>query len=138
MKTDGTGYGIANKYQEIIICHGKIYDKAILKDVYSRSSVFAMSSHHETFGLVYLEALTQHLAVVYTKGQGVDGMLDRRVDEAVRASSKADIKGTIEKLFRHQSNYFAAEVVDFDQFRWDAIASRYIELYSNMLKEVGT
>lgn len=97
-----------------------------------------MSSHHETFGLAYLEALTQHLAIVYTKGQGVDGMLDRRVGESVKASSKADIEGAIEKIFLHRSNYLAAEVVDFDQFRWDAIASRYIELYSNMLKEVGT
>lgn len=51
-----------------------------------------MPSYHETFGLVYIEALTQHLAIVYTKGQGVDGMLDSSVGEAVKASSKANIK----------------------------------------------
>lgn len=134
----GVVKNIAYKNPETIIYHGKIYDKAILKDIYSRCSVFAMPSYHETFGLVYIEALTQHLAIVYTKGQGVDGMLDRRVGESVKASSKADIKGAIEKIFRHRSNYLAAEVVDFDQFRWDAIASRYIVLYSNTLKEVGT
>ena len=88
-----------------------------MKDIYSRCSVFAMPSYHETFGLVYIEALTQHLAIVYTKGQGVVGMLDRRVGESVKASSKADIKGAIEKIFRHRSNYLAVEVVDFDQFR---------------------
>lgn len=97
-----------------------------------------MPSHHETFGLVYIEALTQHLAIVFTRGQGVDGMLDSRVGEAVKASSKADIKRAIDKIFRHRSNYLAAEVVDFGQFRWDTIASRYIEMYSSTLKEART
>lgn len=129
---------IAYKNPETIIYHGKIYDKAILKDIYSRCSVFAMPSHHETFGLVYLEALSQHLAIVYTKGQGVDGMLDERVGEAVRASSKVDIKRAIDKIFRHRNDYLAAEVVDFSQFRWDAIASRYVEMYDKTLKKAIT
>ena len=42
-------------------------------------SVFAMPSIFETFGLVYLEALSQNLPVVYTKGQGIDGMFDNTV-----------------------------------------------------------
>ena len=117
----------AYKNPETIIYHGKIYDKAILKDIYSRCSVFAMPSYHETFGLVYIEALTQHLAIVYTKGQGVDGMLDRRVGEAVKASSKRDIKRAIDQLFRHREDYLAAEVVDFEQFRWSTIARRYMD-----------
>ncbi len=123
---------LANKNPETIVYHGKIYDKAILKNIYSKCSVFAMPSYHETFGLVYLEALSQHLAIIYTKGQGIDGMLDKKVGESVRASSKEDIKRAISKIFRHRNNYLAAEVVDFGQFRWDTIASRYIELYRNI------
>lgn len=129
---------LAYNNPETIIYHGKIYDKAILKDIYSRCSVFAMPSHHETFGLVYIEALTQHLAIVYTRGQGVDGMLDARVGEAVKASSKEDIKGAIDKIFQHRSNYLAAEVVDFGQFRWDTIATRYVEVYEATIKAVRT
>lgn len=129
---------LAYNNPETIIYHGKIYDKAILKDIYSRCSVFAMPSYHETFGLVYLEALSQHLAIVYTRGQGVDGMLDVRVGEAVRASSKEDIKKAIDKIFQHRSDYLAAEVVDFGQFRWDSIASRYVEIYDKTIKEART
>lgn len=124
---------LAEKNSETIIYHGKIYDKATLKDIYSRCSVFAMPSFHETFGLVYLEALSQHLAIIYTRGQGVDGMLDARVGEAVRASSKKDIKRAIEKLFLHRSRYLASEVIDFEQFRWDMIATRYMEIYNDCL-----
>ena len=121
-----------SKYPQAIICHGKIYDKAVLRDVYAKCSAFAMPSFHETFGLVYLEALTQHLAIVYTKGQGVDGMLDPRVGEAVKASSKTDIKKAIDKIFTHREDYLASEVVDFRQFRWNAIASRYVDIYAHV------
>lgn len=81
-----------------------------------------MPSFHETFGLVYLEALSQHLVIVYTRGLGVDGMLDARVGEAVRSSSNKDIKNAITRIFMHRSRYLASEVVDFRQFRWSAIA----------------
>lgn len=132
---EGEVKSIAYNNPETIIYHGKIYDKSILKDIYSRCSVFAMPSYHETFGLVYLEALSQHLAIIYTKGQGVDGMLDEHVGESVRASSKEDIKGAIDKIFMHRGDYLAAEVVDFGQFKWDSIASRYVEVYDDVLKE---
>lgn len=124
-----------SKYPRTIIRHGKIYDKTILREIYSDCSVFAMPSFHETFGLVYLEALTQHMAIVYTKGQGVDGLLDPRVGEAVKASSKADIKKAIGKIFTHRDTYFAAEVVDFGQYRWNTIAARYIDIYARAKSE---
>ena len=128
---------MVHQYPDTITYHGKISDKAVLKDVYSKSSVFAMPSYHETFGLVYLEAFSQHLALVYTKNQGVDGMLDKRVGESVKASSKADIKRALRKIFLHRSDYLAKEVVDFSQFSWEAIASRYVNIYDGILAESG-
>lgn len=65
-------------------------------------------------------------------------MLDGRVGEAVMASSKADIKRAIQTIFLHRSDYLAAEVVDFGQFRWDAIASRYVEMYDKALNKAET
>lgn len=121
----------ADNYPKTIIYHGKICDKATLRDIYSQCSVFAMPSFHETFGLVYVEALSQHLAIVYTKGQGVDGMLDVRVGESVRASSMSDIKAAITRIFMHRDRYFSVEVVDFSQFRWETIALRYVDIYKN-------
>lgn len=32
-----------------------------------------MPSHKETFGLVYAEAMSQGLPIIYTKNQGFDG-----------------------------------------------------------------
>lgn len=121
------------KYPETIIYHGKIYDNEALKDIYSQCSIFAMPSFHETFGLVYLEALTQHLAIVYTKGEGVDGMFDSRIGESVKASSTEDIKKAIGKILSNRDNYLASELIDFRQFKWDIIASHYIDIYSKAI-----
>ena len=119
------------RYPETIIYHGKVYDNEALKDIYSQCSIFAMPSFHETFGLVYLEALTQHLAIVYTKGEGVDGMFDSRIGESVKASSTESIKMAIGKILSNRDIYIASELIDFNQFRWNTIASRYIDIYNN-------
>lgn len=126
---------IAYKYPQTIIYHGKIYEHAILKELYSQCGIFAMPSFHETFGLVYLEALSQHLAIVYTKGQGVDGMLDVRVGEAVKASSKTEIKNAIRKIMTHRDKYLASEVIDFSQYRWSVIVTRYIDIYTHVKED---
>lgn len=126
---------MVEKYPQTIVYYGKIYEHGHLKDIYSQCSVFAMPSFHETFGLVYLEALSQHLAIVYTKGQGVDGMLDEGVGEAVRASSKTDIKKAIGKILAHRDKYLASEVIDFSQYRWNAIASRYMDIYASVISQ---
>lgn len=46
-------------------------DKTKIIDVYRDSDIFVMPSKFETFGLVYVEALTQGLHLIYTKGQGL-------------------------------------------------------------------
>ncbi len=94
-----------------------------------------MPSIHETFGLVYIEALTQHLAVVYTRNQGIDGLLDERVGEKVNALSESSIRKGIEKILKDRERYKALEVVDFKEFDWSRIAARYLDLYRDCLRE---
>lgn len=45
-----------------------------LLEAYRESDVFLLPSLNETFGRVYLEAMTQGLPVLYTAGQGFDGL----------------------------------------------------------------
>ena len=97
--------------------------------------MFAMPSIHETFGLVYIESLTQHLAVVYTKDQGIDGLLDERVGEKVNALSISSIKAAIARILNNRSQYKAGEVVDFTVFDWGRIADKYREIYKDCLRQ---
>ena len=49
--------------------------KEQLIDYYRISDLYVMPSIRESFGRVYAEAMTQGLPVIYTRGQGFDGLL---------------------------------------------------------------
>ena len=102
---------------------------------YRESDVFVMPSHRETFGLVYAEAMSQGLPVLYTKGQGFDGQFeDGEVGYAIDSRDPADIAdkllmvlGDYERMSRHACALFR-------RFEWDAIVRGYAELYRTIVK----
>lgn len=111
---------------------GKIYDKNELIRQFRQHSVFAMPSIHETFGLVYLEALSQNLACLYTKGQGIDGLFDETIGISVDPKSVDEIKDALEELLKNRKNY-GNQHVDFSQFRWKLIGEKYKNFYQDCL-----
>ena len=117
---------------EVIDFLGEIRDEERLCEVLRQQSVFAMPSIHETFGLVYIEALSQNLAVVYTKGQGIDGLFDETVGIAVNPLSVDEISSAIRSIFNRRERY-GNNHVDFTQFRWNLIAKKYFEHYRSIL-----
>ena len=110
---------------------GRIEEPSQMCEVFSQASIFAMPSLHETFGLVYIEALTQNLPVLYTRGQGVDGLLPPSAGIAVNPYSVDDIVHGLAMLLTNtdMGNYN----VDFEQFRWSTIAKKYKETYHTIL-----
>lgn len=113
---------------------GSERNKDRLRDIYREHSIFAMVSLHETFGLVYVEALSQDLALLYTKGQGIDGLFGPEVGVASDPYSVDDIERGLEKLLEERGS-FTNENIDFEQFRWSSIAARYQRIYEEELGE---
>lgn len=107
---------------------GKIHEKDRLLDVMKSSALFAMPSITETFGLVYLEALSQNLPVIYTKRQGIDGFFDESVGFSVNPYSIDEISNAIVRILE-TPQFFNNKNVDFNEFRWDVIAERYKTMY---------
>jgi glycosyltransferase involved in cell wall biosynthesis len=120
---------LVSAHKDCLEYHGKIYDKEKLCAIYRRCSIFAMPSIHETFGLVYLEALTQNLAVLYTRHQGIDGLFDDKIGERVNPFSKDSIKDALRKMLTNRNSYTASGLGDFSSFRWDKIALNYKKMY---------
>jgi glycosyltransferase involved in cell wall biosynthesis len=117
------------QHPECLTCHGPIYDKPLLQSIYQQCSVFAMPSKKETFGLVYLEALSQGLRVLYTRGEGIDGLFDKRVGEKVNALSQREVEEALERLLSQPEAYDLLAAEDFEPFHWESIARRYREIY---------
>lgn len=132
-KNDGKTQQMIDEHPETITSLGRIYEKERLLEVMRSSSIFAMPSIHETFGLVYIEALSQNLPVLYTKGQGIDGIFDSSVGIGVNALSVDNIREAIKTLLTNHGNY-GNQKVDFSEFDWKRIAEKYITIYKEIIK----
>lgn len=131
-KTDERLKELIASNPKAIIALGKIYNKDKLAEVMRNCAIFAMPSIHETFGLVYIEALSQNLPVVFTKGQGIDGIFDERVGIGVNALSVEDIKNAIRKILEKPGMY-GNKSVDFKMFDWNSIANKYLDIYKDII-----
>ncbi len=124
-----TVLNLVEQHPDTLAYRGKIYDKAQLQAVYQENSIFAMPSKTETFGLVYLEALSQGLPVLYTKGEGIDGLFEENVGESVRPTVTSEIKEALRKLLVHPEQYASLPKERFIDFDWKTIAQKYLEIY---------
>lgn len=111
---------------------GKIYDKGKLCSLMREHRVFAMPSINETFGLVYIEALSQNLPVLYTKGQGIDGLFDDTIGIGVNPLSVQEIAEALKKLLLSEKRY-GNGCIDFKIFKWQSIAQKYYMIYQELI-----
>ena len=92
---------------KILTSHKKVTyhdpcDRETLIQIYRDSDIFVMPSRIETFGLVYAEAMSQGLPVIYTKGQGFDGQFpEGEVGCSVNPDSPEDIANRIAYIIQN-------------------------------------
>jgi glycosyltransferase involved in cell wall biosynthesis len=115
---------LINENNSWINYYGAIYDKKKLLEIYRSHKYFAMSSIFETFGLVYIEALSQGLPVLYTKNQGIDGLFSCKVGEGVDSNDFKSIKRGITSLVSHNQT-LDLKKINFENFCWKKIAKVY-------------
>lgn len=135
-KSDGLTQNMIENNSQAIIAKGKIFEKDKLANVMHSCALFAMPSITETFGLVYLEALSQNLPVVYTKGQGIDGMFDETVGIGVDALSVDSIKNAIKMILDNPEKY-GNKHVNFSLYHWKVIANNYYRYYKKALVDIN-
>ena len=89
-----------------------------------------MPSKYETFGLVYPEAMSRGLPIVYTKNQGFDKYFDDgEVGFPINYSSIEDGAEAIIKILKNY-NYMSNKCIENSRlFSWRKIADKYIIIY---------
>ena len=94
------------------------------------ADIFVMPSHTETFGLAYVEAMSQGLPVLYTAGQGFDGQFeDGEVGFAVSDTDPEALADSIEKVVENYEILSKNAITGAERFRWDTIGTLYADLY---------
>lgn len=106
--------------------------KELLK-IYRHNDIFIMPSIYETFGLVYAEAMSQGLPIIYTKGQGFDKHFeDGKVGFSVNCF---DVDEITEKIIQIYENYATLSnncINLVEKFNWKKIALEYYNLFKTI------
>jgi L-malate glycosyltransferase len=111
----------------------RITEKKELLYNYRKADIFIMPSFYETFGLVYLEAMSQGLPVIYTKDQGFAGFyMDGEIGFAVHPGNVNEIVEKLEMIICRYEEISKKCINEVKNFRWELIASKYIELYTSV------
>ena len=112
---------------------GRVDSASELLSLYRAHDIFVMPSFRETFGVAYLEALSQGLPVVFTRGQGVDGYFEPgTVGEAVDPRSDSGVAEAILALASRLDQVRHECVLRARSFTWDDVARSYLTIYGEL------
>ena len=91
-----------------------------------------MPSKGETFGLVYIEALTQGLPIIYSINDGIYGYFDKSFGEAVNPNKMDSISAGIKKIIYNYDKYDFNIKEIIANHNWQEIAKKYLSVYKEI------
>ena len=112
---------------------GRISGMDAMKAFYADCDVLLVPSSAETFGMVYLEAMSQGVPVLYTKGQGFDGQFPE--SEVGYAVPCGDVQAQAQALGRVMQGYAERSkrcIEGARRYAWPQIAGMWMELYREL------
>ena len=102
-----------------------------------QSDAFVMVSSPETFGLVYVEALTQRLPIIYAHNEGFDGFYkDGFAGYPAHAGNADSIAEAIENVMNNYDT-IAENICSLDldtDFEWNNIGKKHLKMYNEIVK----
>ena len=100
-------------------------------EYYRKSDIYVMLSFHETFGLTYVEAMTQGLPVLYSQGEGFDKQFPEGcVGYAADPYDELSIANCLEKIMSNYEKISVNGTKLARQFQWNIVAKLHDKIYS--------
>lgn len=109
--------------------------KEKLIELFRLHDVFVMPSKTETFGLVYAEAISQGLPVIYTKGQGFDQQFEEgQVGFHVKYNDPYQIANRILDIIDNYEEISKNCIILCKKFDWTIIVKEYLNIYNEVVR----
>jgi len=90
-----------------------------------------MASFRETFGLVYVEAMSQGLPILYSKDRGFDGFYkEGEVGYSVDPEDPKTIEAGVEKILKNYQHLKSNGIKHAKDFNWQAVAKKMWKIYN--------
>ena len=113
---------------------GKLSGMDAMKRFYADVDMLLVPSSAETFGMVYLEAMSQGVPVLYTRGQGFDGQFDEgEVGYSVVCGDPAQQARRVADLLEDYEARSARCIARAKTYAWPLIARRWAAFYDRAL-----
>ena len=112
---------------------GRVEGVEAMKRFYAGCDVLLVPSKAETFGMVYLEAMSQGVPVIYTRGQGFDGQFPE--GEVGYSAACGDVREQADRLIQIVDNYAERSrqcVFRAAGFAWPIVAQKWLALYASV------
>lgn len=124
---------LIKKYE--FIEHHDFCEKEALLNHYRCADIFIMLSHKETFGLVYAEAMSQGLPLIYSKDQGFDQQFDDgKVGFACKSTCAEEAVHYIKKILKNYSAISKNCIECCERFNWSLISRQIADIYTDMIE----
>jgi len=118
---------------------GAFPHEKVLKE-YSRSDVFVLPSWNEGFGVVYLEAMSQKVPIIGSKGYGIsDIIVDGKNGLLVEPRNSTEIYEKLEILINNEEikNHIGENgSKTIEGFTWEKNAIENVKVYESVLKRI--
>lgn len=118
-----------------VYLRGYISNIHTVKEYYEKNDIFVMPSQNETFGLTYIEAMSQGLPVIGLKNTGVSDFFEQcQVGKFIDKSDPMLIATAIKEInmqYEILSEKCVEQAVNFD---WERITEKYIAMYNGQGK----
>ena len=123
---------LASKHSGIVI-YEKIDDPLELISLVDRHDIFVMPSKTETFGMVYVEAMSRGLPIIYTKNQGVDGYFpDGSVGYSVNNPIAKNIANRVMDIVNDYMNISTEARSSSRLFLKNSIVKKYLKVFESV------
>ena len=119
-----------NGLDKHVIFSGFINDKSELLAMYRSNDIFILPSLGETFGISYIEALSQGLPIIGLDGAGVSGYLkESRVGCFLQQAVPELIASSVVDCLENYKDYSINAKLHSNEFKWESIITKYKEIY---------
>lgn len=112
---------------------GSVSGMEAMKQFYAECDMLLVPSLAETFGMVYLEAMSQGVPVLYTRGQGFDGQFaEGEAGFAVGCGDIAEQAKRIRDITDGYAERSARCVALAAQYAWKNVGAKWTALYNEI------
>lgn len=121
------------KNSKFVKYYGIIENRKKLIDIYDKSNIFILPSINETFGITYIEAMSQGIPVLYVKGTGIYNYFKKdNPGEIVDVNDYSTWDSAIDKVLTNYAFYSKNGIKHSKMFSWAKISQKYFDLYKKI------